>query len=54
MGNATVRVTREESRPAKRLERMEGNFLRKVKGSYLRRMKKENGKWRSFKSKSLK
>ena len=29
-------------------------FSKKVKGSYLRRMKKENGKWRSFKSKSLK
>ena len=29
-------------------------FLEKVKGSYLRRMKKENGKWKSFKLKSPK
>ena len=31
MGNATVRVIGEESRPAKCSERMEGNFLRKGK-----------------------
>ena len=31
MGNATVRVTEEESWPAKCSERMEGNFLRKGK-----------------------
>ena len=54
MGNAIVRLTGEESRPAKRLERMKGNFSEKVKGSYLRMVKKENGKWRSFKSKSPK
>ena len=29
-------------------------FLEKVKGSYLRRVKKENVKWRNFKSKSPK
>ena len=31
MGNATVRLTGEESRLAKRSERMKGNFLRKSK-----------------------
>ena len=31
MGNTTIWVTREESRPVKRLEWMEGNFLRKGK-----------------------
>ena len=29
MGNAIVRLTGEESRPAKRLERTEENFLKK-------------------------
>ena len=55
MGNATVWVIGEESHARQSVRnKWREIFLEKVKGSYLRRMKKENGKWRSFKLKSPK
>ena len=51
MGNTIVWLTEEESQPAKRSEWIDGNFSKKVKESSLIRVKKENEKWRNFKSK---
>ena len=52
MGNTTVWLIGEESQPAKRSKRMVGSFLRKSKRKFSQKgEKKENEKWRSFKSK---
>ena len=54
MGNATVRVTGEESRPTKHSERMEGNFLKKGKRKLSQKNEKGKLEMEKFKIKKPK